>query len=72
MTAHSAGPTKSVAGRKHTFNVWRVITHEYAGIIADAKAAPSLRASLGYVFMPPGWQPAARPAEELLAEASVS
>lgn len=62
------GLTKNI----HTFNVWRVITHEYAAIIADAKAAPSWRAKLGHVFMPPGWQPAARPSAELVPEVSVS
>ena len=38
-----------------TFNPVRVAFHEYASIARDVKAAPTLRAKLGYVFAPPGW-----------------
>ncbi|MGE2735093.1 sterol desaturase family protein [Mycolicibacterium vaccae] len=41
-----------------TFNIWKLQTHEYAAIGRDVRAARRLRDRLGYVFGPPGWQPA--------------
>ena len=41
-----------------THNIWRLQTHEYASIGRDVRAAATLRAKLGHVFGPPGWQPA--------------
>ncbi|ALG86457.1 sterol desaturase family protein [Gordonia phthalatica] len=49
------GLTKPVG----TYNIWRLQTHEYLSIGRDVRAATTLRAKLGYVFGPPGWQPAA-------------
>lgn len=40
-----------------TFNIWKLQTHEYAAIWRDARAARGVRAKLGYIFGPPGWQP---------------
>ncbi|MGE2729048.1 sterol desaturase family protein [Mycolicibacterium vaccae] len=48
------GLTKQV----DTFNIWKLQTHEYAAIGRDVRAARRLRDRLGYVFGPPGWQPA--------------
>ncbi|XCI62638.1 C-5 sterol desaturase [Mycolicibacterium parafortuitum] len=41
-----------------TFNPWKLETHEYVAIGRDVRAARGLRAKLGYIFGPPGWQPA--------------
>ncbi len=41
-----------------TFNPLRIATHEYAAIARDVRDAPSLRARLGHLVMPPGWAPA--------------
>jgi sterol desaturase/sphingolipid hydroxylase (fatty acid hydroxylase superfamily) len=41
-----------------TFNIWKLETHEYVAIARDVRAASSWRDRLGYVFGPPGWQPA--------------
>lgn len=48
------GLTKPV----NTFNIWRLQTREYAAIARDVQAASGLRDKFGYVFGPPGWQPA--------------
>ena len=48
------GLTKQV----NTFNVWKLQTHEYLSIARDFRSATRLRDRLGYVFGPPGWQPA--------------
>lgn len=42
-----------------TFNIWKLQTHEYVAIARDVKRADRWRDRLGYVFGPPGWQPAA-------------
>ncbi|OBG82276.1 C-5 sterol desaturase [Mycobacterium sp. E802] len=41
-----------------TFNLWTLQTHEYVAIARDVRRARRLRDRLGYVFGPPGWQPA--------------
>lgn len=46
------GLTKNV----DSFNPLRVATHEWADLITDVKAAPNLRAKLGYLFHGPGWR----------------
>ncbi len=48
------GLTKQV----NTFNVWKLQTHEYLAIASDFRSATRMRDRLGYVFGPPGWQPA--------------
>ncbi len=48
------GLTKQV----DTFNIWRLQFHEYAAIVRDVRSAVRLRDRLGFVFGPPGWQPA--------------
>lgn len=42
-----------------TFNILTLQFHEYASIIADVRRATRWRDRLGYIFGPPGWQPAA-------------
>lgn len=48
------GLTKQV----NTFNIWKLQTHEYLAIASDLRSATRLRDRLGYIFGPPGWQPA--------------
>jgi sterol desaturase/sphingolipid hydroxylase (fatty acid hydroxylase superfamily) len=43
-----------------TFNIWTLQTHEYVAIARDVRSASHWRDRLGYVFGPPGWQPAER------------
>lgn len=43
-----------------TFNIWKLQTREYAAIIRDVRAVPRWRDKLGYIFGPPGWEPAQR------------
>ncbi|MEZ0340982.1 sterol desaturase family protein [Mycobacterium sp. pV006] len=43
-----------------TYNIWKLQTHECAAIGRDVRAARGLRDRLGYIFGPPGWQPANR------------
>lgn len=57
------GLTKQV----DTFNIVKLQIHEYASIIADVRAA-SWRDRLGYVFGPPGWQPASSRASAALRQ----
>lgn len=41
-----------------TYNIWRLQTHEYLAIARDVAKARNWRERLGYIFGPPGWQPA--------------
>ncbi|ANI40062.1 sterol desaturase--like protein [Mycolicibacterium vaccae ATCC 25954] len=59
------GLTKPVT----TFNIWKLQTHEYSAIFRDLRAARGMRAKLGYVFGPPGWQPAVAPETATAAHA---
>lgn len=48
-----------------TYNIWRLQTHEYAAIARDVRRATRWRDRLGFVFGPPGWQPAADRSEPI-------
>ncbi len=48
------GLTKPV----NSFNIWTLETHEYVAIARDVRSASGWRDRLGYIFGPPGWQPA--------------
>ena len=50
------GLTKPVG----TFNIWTLQTHEYVTMARDVRSAPRWRDKLGYIFGPPGWEPAER------------
>ena len=52
----TTGLTKPV----NTFNIWTLETREYVAIARDVRAAASWRDRLGYIFGPPGWEPAGR------------
>jgi sterol desaturase/sphingolipid hydroxylase (fatty acid hydroxylase superfamily) len=41
-----------------TFNLWKLQTHEYVAIARDVRQTKRWRDRLGYIFGPPGWQPA--------------
>lgn len=44
-----------------TFNIWKLETHEYVAIARDVRSATGWRSRLGYIFGPPGWEPAEAP-----------
>jgi len=50
------GLTKPV----NTFNIWTLETREYVAIARDVRSATTWRDRLGYIFGPPGWEPAGR------------
>ncbi len=41
-----------------TFNIWTLESHEYVAIAHDVRLATGWRNKFGYVFGPPGWEPA--------------
>jgi sterol desaturase/sphingolipid hydroxylase (fatty acid hydroxylase superfamily) len=41
-----------------TFNIWKLETHEYVAIARDVRTASRWRDKMGYIFGPPGWEPA--------------
>ncbi len=41
-----------------TFNIWKLETREYVAIARDVRSAGSWRDKMGYIFGPPGWEPA--------------
>ena len=60
------GLTKPVA----TFNIWRLQTREYVAIGRDVHAARRFRDKLGYIFGPPGWEPAGLAGKDTPARAT--
>ena len=51
-------PTYGLTKNIKTYNLLKVGFHEYGSIMRDVRAARTWRARLGYVFGPPGWEPA--------------
>ncbi|GAB3725169.1 sterol desaturase family protein [Amycolatopsis oliviviridis] len=51
-------PTYGLTKNVDSYNLLKVGFHEYGSILRDVRAAGSWRDKLGYVFGPPGWQPA--------------
>lgn len=45
------GLTKNI----HTYNLFKIATHEFANIWRDVKSAPTFKDKLKYIFYPPGW-----------------
>ena len=43
-----------------TFNIWTLETYEYVAIARDVRSATNWRDRLGFIFGPPGWEPAGR------------
>jgi sterol desaturase/sphingolipid hydroxylase (fatty acid hydroxylase superfamily) len=51
-------PTYGLTKNVDSFNPFKLQYHEYASIARDVRNANNWREKLGYVFGPPGWQPA--------------
>ncbi|WP_410654892.1 sterol desaturase family protein [Amycolatopsis sp. lyj-112] len=51
-------PTYGLTKNIETHNLLKVGFHEYGSILRDVRAAGTWRDKLGFVFGPPGWQPA--------------
>jgi len=45
------GLTKNI----HTYNLFKIASHEFVSIWHDLKRAPDLKTKLKYILMPPGW-----------------
>jgi sterol desaturase/sphingolipid hydroxylase (fatty acid hydroxylase superfamily) len=56
-------PTYGLTTNVESSNVFRLQYHEYAAIFRDVRRSRSWRERLGYLFAPPGWQPAPVPSE---------
>lgn len=53
-------PTYGLTKPVGTYNVLKLQYHEYGSIARDVRAARRWRDKLGYLFGPPGWEPAVR------------
>jgi sterol desaturase/sphingolipid hydroxylase (fatty acid hydroxylase superfamily) len=62
--AETTRPHYGLTKQVDTFNVWKLETFEYVAIAHDLRHATRWRDGLGYVFGPPGWEPARRPTTE--------
>jgi hypothetical protein len=51
-------PTYGLTKPVETYNLLKLQYGDYAQIVRNVRAARSLRDRLGYLFGPPGWQPA--------------
>jgi sterol desaturase/sphingolipid hydroxylase (fatty acid hydroxylase superfamily) len=56
--AETTRPHYGLTKQVDTFNIWKLQTWEYVAIAHDVRNATRLRDRFGYVFGPPGWQPA--------------
>jgi sterol desaturase/sphingolipid hydroxylase (fatty acid hydroxylase superfamily) len=57
--ARSDGPLHYGIGEARGANLFRVALTEWRRLLIDVLSAPSFRAALGYLVLPPGWRPAA-------------
>jgi sterol desaturase/sphingolipid hydroxylase (fatty acid hydroxylase superfamily) len=53
-------PNYGLTKQVDTYNIWKLQTHEYVAIARDVHRATRWRDKLGYMFGPPGWEPAER------------
>jgi sterol desaturase/sphingolipid hydroxylase (fatty acid hydroxylase superfamily) len=58
FTPEGARPHYGLTKPVQTYNIWRLQTHEYVAIARDVRRAARWRDRAGYIFGPPGWQPA--------------
>ena len=58
-------PTYGLTKNIETHNLLKVGFHEYGSILRDLRGARSWRERAGYVFGPPGWQPADQDLDQL-------
>ena len=48
-------PIYGITNNIHTFNPFKIATHEFAALWKDIKRSPNLATKLKYIFYPPGW-----------------
>lgn len=48
-------PVYGITKNIHTYNLFKIASHEYVDIWHDVQRAPGLLNKLKYLFMPPGW-----------------
>lgn len=48
-------PIYGITTNIHTYNPFKIASHEYIAVIKDVKRAPTFKDKLAYIFMPPGW-----------------
>ena len=58
--AEKQRPTYGLTKKVDTYNVWKLQYGDYAQIVRNVRAAGRWRDKLGYLFGPPGWEPALR------------
>lgn len=58
--AETVRPNYGLTKQVDTYNIWKLQTHEYVAIARDVRRATRWRDKLGYMFGPPGWEPAHR------------
>jgi sterol desaturase/sphingolipid hydroxylase (fatty acid hydroxylase superfamily) len=50
-------PVYGITKNIHTYNLFKIASHEYVDLWHDIKAAPAFADKVKYLFMPPGWSP---------------
>lgn len=58
FAAETVRPHYGLTKQVDTYNIRTLQTHEYVAMARDVRRAPRWRDKLGYLFGPPGWQPA--------------
>ena len=48
-------PVYGITKNIHTYNLFKIATHEFADLWHDVKSAPTMGDKLRYIFLPPGW-----------------
>jgi sterol desaturase/sphingolipid hydroxylase (fatty acid hydroxylase superfamily) len=69
--AETVRPNYGLTKQVDTYNIWQLQTHEYVAILRDLRAATRWRDRVGYLFGPPGWQPAQKIVGDVSAEVRV-
>jgi sterol desaturase/sphingolipid hydroxylase (fatty acid hydroxylase superfamily) len=57
-------PTYGLTKKVDTYNLIKLQYGDYADLLRDVRNAPSWRVKLGYLFMPPGWEPSSETAHQ--------
>ncbi len=48
-------PVYGITSNIHTYNLFKIASHEFSALWRDVKRAPTLGVKVKYLFMPPGW-----------------
>lgn len=48
-------PVYGITKNIHTYNLFRIASHEYVDLWKDVRNAPDVLTAIKYLFMPPGW-----------------